>query len=127
LQLVGATHWKGDKKVPPPASSGGDPKLEKGQTIMPELTSSLIGYSTQLATPISIGEPSKELEDFMLLNDKVYKACRDTYQSGNTIAQVDQVGGLWKSPFTCQTLDHERSFLHEDVKIENGIGYIVMP
>lgn len=136
LQLVSATHWKGDKKVPPPASSDGDPKLEKGQTIMPELTSNLLGYQTQLATPISIGEPSQELQDFMKMNDQVYKACRDMFTAGNTVSQVDHAGdeaaqefsnGLWKAPFTCQTLDHERSFLHEEVEIRPGVGYIVMP
>lgn len=136
LQLVNVSFWKGDKKVLPPASHSGDPKLEKGQTIMPELTSSLLGYCTQLATPISIGEPSQELVDFMKLNDQVYQVCLDTYKVGNTIAQVDNAGneaaqefskGLWKAPFTCQTLDHERSFLHEDVTIQNGVGYIIMP
>lgn len=136
LQLINATYWKGDKKVPPPASSSGDPRLEKGQTIMPELTANYMGYQTQIATPISIGEPSQELVDFMTINDGVYKACRDTYQVGNSVADVDNKGneaaqelskGLWKSPFTLQTLDHEQSFLHEDVQIQNGIGYIMMP
>lgn len=136
LQLIQNTHWAPNKKVPPPASAGGSPILEKGQTIMPELSSNFRGYTTQIATPITLGEPSKELLSFMELNNKVYKACYETFRPENTIADVDQAGnkvaeefsdGKWLAPFSCQTLDHEQSFLHEDIPIHNGVGYIIMP
>ena len=132
LQLVGS----GSDFPNYPYLMTGSPKpVGPNDLVLTELTSNYMGYCTQLGVPISFGAPNDEFKRFYDVNERLYALQMDAFRPGRSSGEIDRLGdqvGKWTngemhSYFSCQNVDFEQSFAHEDVVLENGIGYIIMP
>ena len=136
LNLLRAGPWNEGLGINGRIYRGSDRPVQQGDVIFTELTSYYKGYFTQLCVPISVGDPDEHFLNYLELNKDIYKAAFDAYRPGTTVAAVYAVGrelarersnGELVSPFSCQSVDFERSFMHENRPIEPGVAYILHP
>lgn len=133
LQIIWGQPWKPSE----PADHNPMRKIQSGDIVVAELTSNYKGYYTQLAVPIVYGgEPEPSYLKMIAVNERIYKECRAAFKPGITVNELDKMAeklmaeytnDKWYSPFLCQTVDFEQSFLHASKTIQPGVSYILMP
>lgn len=133
FQLLKSGKWK---DFGPGLAQGRMRKVEPGDLILNELTSNYKGYYTQLAVPVSLGEPDPQFQLLMKTCQAVIDAQLPLYKPGVDSAKIDKIGeaiahdvsgGVFGTHFSLQTMDFEKSFMHPHSILEPGITYALMP
>ena len=133
FQLLQTGKWK---DFGPGLGQGSFRKLENGELVLSELTSNYKGYFTQLAVPVSLGDPDPQFQLLMKTCGAVLEAQLPIYRPGVETLELDQIGdeiakevsgGVFGSHFSLQTMDFSQSFLHPHFTLEAGNVHAVMP
>lgn len=113
-------------------------RYKSGDIVTNELTSEYKGYFTQISKPISLGsEPNQAFSEFEKINKIIYDTLYAKFKPGVKVrSELDETGndlakrmsdGSWGCPLSCKASDLEQSFLEQDIKLEPGISYNLMP
>lgn len=131
FHLYGSGPWGG----PPGSTSnivlepGSARIIQKGDMLVPEVTSNYKGYFTQLTVPASIGSPPDSFLKVYEMCEKVHKATRENFLPGRTVREMDAFtaaftedvsDGEYTTLFGVQAGEHEYSLWHYDYELKPG-------
>ncbi|MEL7222066.1 MAG: M24 family metallopeptidase, partial [Bacteroidota bacterium] len=113
-------------------------RFQSGDIVTNALTSEYKGYYTQLSRPISLGrEPNEDFKMITKVNEEVYNLLFSKFRAGAQIREgLDVQGnnlaqaisdGEWVSPFSCQSTEIEQFSYQNNVALQPGISYMLMP